>query len=759
MDIALVTTVGKDGKLFGAENLYTGLEEAIRRSGHNIQTFAMTIDETNWEGVLEGYLKCHDLDLEDFDLVISTKAPTYMLRHRYHVSYLLHTMRVFYDMFETAFPRPTSRTLKQRKLIHAFDNDGLSPERVKKHYTIGNEVSRRLKKWNHIDYVVMHPPPVLNGYYCEEFKHIFMPGRLHRWKRLDLMISAMSYVNDDIELLIAGTGEEEQSYRKMARDDWRIKFLGYIDNDTMLRLYANALVVPFLPINEDFGLVTIEAMRSRKPVITCDDSGEPLTFVRDGETGYVVPPEPEAIADRISHLVKNPHEARTMGERGYDETKHICWENLVRKLVDENKEGALAADGGRKTRILITDNQALTPAVRNGGTRTLHLYKDLPPEYSVTYVGAHDRPGSEYREQRLAENFVEIAVPLTQVHFKIDSILCKLVKNRTITEVTIPLLMRFSPRFVEKANHYSAKAKCVIISHPWVAPWIESSAGQVLVYDSHNCEFLVKKQILGDTLFGKFLVSLVRKVEKELCEKADLVVACSPLDKDNYRGLYGIPEGKIRIVPNGVSVFEIEPASPAAVSQAKGDLGLIAQTVVLFIGGEYGTNTDSLEFVVKELAPELRECQFAVMGEIKDSYLRHSGRAESDLPPNLHFFGAVDDATRLYAAADVAIHPTFKDSGVNTKMLECFAAGLPVVSTPRGARHIDMDNEVHGIICEPGEFLTRLGELVRDDGRRSELGANARRLAEEKYDWRMIANNMLRYLEEAIDKKKLEGNV
>jgi len=757
MEVALVTAGVKDGGIFGAENLYVGLEGAIREAGHNIKTFPMTIDETTWEGVLEGYLKCYDLDLEDFDLVISTKAPTYMLRHRYHVSYLLHTMRVFYDMFDKEFPRPTPRIYKQQKLIHAFDNYGLAPERIKRHYTIGNEVARRLKKWNGINAAVMHPSPHLSDYRCEEFRHIFMPGRLHRWKRPDLMIKAMKYIDADVELLIAGTGADEALYREMARDDRRIRFLGYVDDETMLELYANALVVPFLPIREDYGLITIEAMKSKKPVITCDDSGEPLSFVRDGETGYVTPPEPEAIAARISHLVKNPHEARTMGERGYDETRHICWENLLRKLVDEHKEKALAASGSRKTKVLVTDNQMLTPAVGGGRIRVLYLYKDLPPEYDVTYVGAYDHPGPEYREQRLTDNFSEIVVPLTQVHFKIDSFLRKLARNKVIIDVTIPLLMRFSPRFLEKVNHYSSKARIVIISHPWVAPWVENSTDQLLVYDSHNHEFLVKKQILSDTLFGKLLVRVVRKTEKDLCEKADLVIACSPLDKENYSDLYGIPADKIRIVPNGVSTSEIRPASPSAALKAKSDLGLDAGTVVLFIGSGYGPNTDGLKFIAEQLAPKLPECYFAVMGGVKDSYLRESGRKESDLPSNVRLFGVVDslERDRLYAAADIAINPMFRGSGVNIKMLDYFAAGLPVVSTPVGARGLDVESGMHGIICEPEDFAANIKRLAEDAGLGAELGANARKLAEEKYDWKVIAEGMLRHIAKAFAKKKL----
>ena len=53
--------------------------------------------------VLASYVRCYDLDLRQYDLVISTKAPTYLVRHPRHVSYLVHTLRVFYDRFAGEF--------------------------------------------------------------------------------------------------------------------------------------------------------------------------------------------------------------------------------------------------------------------------------------------------------------------------------------------------------------------------------------------------------------------------------------------------------------------------------------------------------------------------------------------------------------------------------------------------------------------------------------------------------------------------------
>src|SRR5207302_1385718 len=122
-------------------------------------------DESGFGAILDSYQRCAELDLNEYDAVVSTKAPTYLVRHRNHVCYLLHTVRVFYDMFRQEFGAGTPDLRKQRLVVHALDKDGLGPGRVRGHFAIGATVSRRLRDadpfWNGVDFRVLHPPTVL----------------------------------------------------------------------------------------------------------------------------------------------------------------------------------------------------------------------------------------------------------------------------------------------------------------------------------------------------------------------------------------------------------------------------------------------------------------------------------------------------------------------------------------------------------------------------------------------------------------------
>ncbi|PHM09241.1 hypothetical protein CK516_15780 [Nostoc sp. 'Peltigera malacea cyanobiont' DB3992] len=89
--------------------------------------------------------------------------------------------------------------------------------------------------------------------------------------------------------------------------------------------------------DEDYGYVTLEAMLAAKPVITCNDSGEAVEFVIDQETGFVVNPEPEAIAQAIDDLYFHQQSAAAMGMAGLERyrTLNISWDNVINKLLDK----------------------------------------------------------------------------------------------------------------------------------------------------------------------------------------------------------------------------------------------------------------------------------------------------------------------------------------------------------------------------------------------------------------------------------------
>ena len=83
------------------------------------------------------------------------------------------------------------------------------------------------------------------------------------------------------------------------------------------------------------GYVTMEAFHAGKAVLTVTDSGGLLEIVRDGETGFVVPPDPEALAEAMDRLFLDRAAAAALGAAGRALWlgKGIAWETTIERLL------------------------------------------------------------------------------------------------------------------------------------------------------------------------------------------------------------------------------------------------------------------------------------------------------------------------------------------------------------------------------------------------------------------------------------------
>jgi glycosyltransferase involved in cell wall biosynthesis len=209
---------------------------------------------------------------------------------------------------------------------------------AKEIYTISKNVSKRLKVYNNIDSQALYQPPSLVGRYQNKSygNYILSVGRLDLLKRNDLLIRSLVHCEKSITAKIAGRGQELENLIKLSKQigvSERVEFLGFVSDEELLELYANAMTVYFAPVDEDYGLITLEAFLSKKPVITCCDSGGVLEFVSDENNGFVCNVMPEDIGRAIEKISKNKNICKEFGESGYQTVKDITWDNVVDRLT------------------------------------------------------------------------------------------------------------------------------------------------------------------------------------------------------------------------------------------------------------------------------------------------------------------------------------------------------------------------------------------------------------------------------------------
>jgi glycosyltransferase involved in cell wall biosynthesis len=275
------------------------------------------------------------------DRVISFRFPSYAVKHPRHVCWLNHRMREYYDLWDElrsglGFKGRIKETVR-RGLIRAVDTR-LLKHNVTRVYAQSATIRDRLKTWGNIPSEVLHPPAPQRAYRRERpGDYIFSVSRLNRLKRLDLLVEAFVHVrNRDVKARIAGDGPELEPLRALIRArglENRIALLGAAGEEEVLSGYAGSLAVFFCPLREDYGLVTPEAFASGKAVITARDSGGPTELVRDGESGFIVSPDPRAIALRIDELAGDKALAERMGGVAFETGSRIRWDKAVKKLL------------------------------------------------------------------------------------------------------------------------------------------------------------------------------------------------------------------------------------------------------------------------------------------------------------------------------------------------------------------------------------------------------------------------------------------
>jgi glycosyltransferase involved in cell wall biosynthesis len=173
----------------------------------------------------------------------------------------------------------------------------------------------------------------------EQGDYIFYPSRLEPQKRQELLIEAAQYLRTPVKIVLAGGSRDAKYYQSLTKKlgvSDRVCLRGFVPESEIIELYANSLGVCYLPFDEDYGYVTLEGMLSGKPVVVTRDGGGATEFIEHGSEGFIVEPEPRAIAESLDSLYADRARARAMGERGREKLQamNLSWENVVESLIN-----------------------------------------------------------------------------------------------------------------------------------------------------------------------------------------------------------------------------------------------------------------------------------------------------------------------------------------------------------------------------------------------------------------------------------------
>ncbi len=381
--------------------------------------------------------------------------------------------------------------------------------------------------------------------------------------------------------------------------------------------------------------------------------------------------------------------------------------------------------------ILAITSELPWPLDRGGHLRSFHLLRGLAADFDLRLI-APIEPGQDAHVPVLSAEGIRVCpVPVGPRRAPIETLR---VFRAALTREPYVLFRRH-----DRAAVRSSVATQVAINRPdllyldHLDSALYADACRVpAILDAHNVYSALVRRTADEQphpIVGRYLrgeARLLERAERRAATRAALVTATSDEDCAYYQACGA---GRVAMVANGVDC------------DAYARLPLIRHSkppVILYVGTmSWGPNAAAAKFLAVEVLPRIQlrlpDVRLRIIGRDPSAEIR--ALAER---PNVEVTGAVPDIVPHLAGANALAVPLESGGGTRLKILEAFAAGLPVVSTPVGCEGLRAEHGVHLLVANRERMAQALLNLLTNRLLAYGLAERARSLVREHYDWRSI---------------------
>jgi glycosyltransferase involved in cell wall biosynthesis len=368
--------------------------------------------------------------------------------------------------------------------------------------------------------------------------------------------------------------------------------------------------------------------------------------------------------------------------------------------------------------------------------RTHALLRNLARRHEITMLAFDRKPQEQGRAEGMRQVCAEVVpVPLTPSQTlagKRRQQLLSLLRPRPYQHVAF-----HSREMQQTIDRYLREQRfdLVHIDHAQMG-YHRFPAEIPCVLDTHNVEYELLQRVYQTErpslrkLYSFSEWQKFRRDELSIYRRCAAVTTTSERDRATLASQ--APGTAFSVVPNGVDCdYFVNP------QRESGD------NTILFTGTiDYFPNTDGLQFFLEEILPLIRQevpdVTFCIAGKNPPPSIQ---RYASD--PRITITGFVKDIREVFRPAALVVAPLRIGGGTRLKILEAMAMHRAVVSTAIGAEGLDVADGRNILLADgPVVFARAVVELLRDRARRERIAAAGRRLVEQQYDWKMIAERM-----------------
>jgi glycosyltransferase involved in cell wall biosynthesis len=307
------------------------------------------------------------------------------------------------------------------------------------------------------------------------------------------------------------------------------------------------------------------------------------------------------------------------------------------------------------------------------------------------------------------KNFFSDLPFVAQKYFDINAakLIEDLIKEANIDLVHIDML--HLAKYIDKIE----SIPCILVNHN-----VESL--RILRWSNFEKNPLLKH-------FLRFQYKKLKRFEKETCKNVNCCITVSTHDQDYLVNLCGTKN--FITVPNGVD--------PDYFYQSNQNTLPYSMVWTGPMNDPY--NSEGVNFFLKKIWPliirKLSKATVNFVGDSPVSLLKRLTKKKC----NIRYTGYVRDVRPYVAEAAVFIAPLRSGSGTKIKVLNAMAMGKPVVTTSIGVEGIEAEIEKDILIADTEElFAEKVIYLLQHPNKCKEIGQNARKMIENKYDWKKI---------------------
>jgi glycosyltransferase involved in cell wall biosynthesis len=367
------------------------------------------------------------------------------------------------------------------------------------------------------------------------------------------------------------------------------------------------------------------------------------------------------------------------------------------------------------------------PLAGGGALRTASLLHYLALGYDVDLV-VFRQPGAADPGENLPAGLVR-RVQVVDLPAHGRGLAARALRNALrVARRVPPLVDRFAGfgREIERALE-GRRYDIGIVEHFWCAPYGEQVAkicGRT-VLDLHNIESVLGQRCAevesGATAWAHRVFHRASlKLERSWLPRFSEVLAASEIDAERARAI--APGARVRVYPNALPPTPLPPRAN--------------EDAIVFSGNmEYHPNISAVRFFRREVWPILRErwpgLVWRLIGKNPEAVRRFTGG-----DARIQVQGQVDNAIRELARAKAAVVPVLAGSGTRLKILEAWAAGLPVVSTTLGAEGLGARHGESLLLADGGPaFAEAVSRLLACTDLRERVGMTGRLLLQKEFTW------------------------